>query len=448
MLSRRNFLHACIFGIGNFSTKCTLSLPYKHTLSVSEYGAVGDGTTDDTVAIQNAINSGYKLQFEANKKYKITSPLILKHGTKMGKTYNNLIDFNYCEIIPHFSDDYAIKIVSVGDVNIGHTNIAYFDLRNLTINLGASTTAKAIKIGDWEQFIDSFHYSTITNFLILHSVGERRTVTTIENVRHVRFVGMVHRDCGVEVLARRGKSFCGDLEFKTCEFAGNGKSRPLVLRAGDNAVNTESEVRGITFDNCDIYGSETLIESIKFGAVGDIWFDKVQFDAPPLSKKGDSALIIKASNKSRIYQLHFSNNYFVGYEGAAIILSLINDPTILQVEFTSCHFNNITNRSALSGKAAIYANAFQALAFNNCEFADIIADSIFNFQNVEQFKILGCKTSRCHQTKYLATLHGDSKNFIIANNIADVSQQVVYRDSSTQISKNFIIKDNVLFKIN
>lgn len=40
------------------------------------YGAVGDGTTDDTTAIQNAINSGFKVRFSA-KTYKVNSALTL-----------------------------------------------------------------------------------------------------------------------------------------------------------------------------------------------------------------------------------------------------------------------------------------------------------------------------------------------------------------------------------
>lgn len=45
-----------------------------------EYGAVGDGTTDDTTAVQNAIDAGNRLNFDAfdqTKVYRVTAPLTI-----------------------------------------------------------------------------------------------------------------------------------------------------------------------------------------------------------------------------------------------------------------------------------------------------------------------------------------------------------------------------------
>lgn len=411
----------------------------QNTNNVKLFGAKGDGKTDDTAAIQAAIDAGVKLQFEANAKYKITTPLIIRHGTINGKTYNNLIDFNYCQIIPYF-DDYAIKIESVGSLTEPTTNLAYFDLRNLTINLGANGNAKALKIGGKEQMIDSFHYSTITNFMVESSTGHG-TVTTIEHARHLRFVGVVHRHCGVELLARRAGAFCGDIEFLTCEFAGNGASRPLYMRAGDYNVYETASLRGITFDNCDIYGSETVLESIVKGDLGDIWFDKVQWDAPPLARNGEAAVRINVTDSARIFQIHISNCYFVGYNGFAAVLTRDNSTaTATQVEFSSCHFNNI-DASAINGKSIIYLGKFQGVAFSNCEFVDITGGGIFNFDNVNNFKVLGCKTMRCTNTEFLAYVGGNSNNYIIANNMADTSNQNPINDYSGSSQK--IVKDNL-----
>ncbi len=44
-------------------------------VDVSTYGAVGDGVTDDTSAIQSAFDSGNDISFEAGKSYRITAPL-------------------------------------------------------------------------------------------------------------------------------------------------------------------------------------------------------------------------------------------------------------------------------------------------------------------------------------------------------------------------------------
>ena len=290
------------------------------SVSVEDFGAVGDGITDDTEALQNAINAQVALKFKANAKYKTTAPLILKHGTSGGVTYNNLIDFNYAQIIPFF-DDYAIKIQSVGSVRNPTSNIAYFDLKNLHINLGASGKSKALKIGDTGQAIDSFQYSTITNCMVEDSSNSHGIVTVIENARHLRFVGMAHRGCGVLLRCRDDNAFCGDIEFLTCEFAGNSNNRPLILSAGREASQTATAgLRGVTFDNCDIYGSSTLLEALGKGDLGDIWFDKVQFDAPPLALPDDAAINIQATDNGRLFQLHFNSCYCVGYAGPALSL--------------------------------------------------------------------------------------------------------------------------------
>ena len=62
------------------------------TVSVKDFGAVGDGITDDTIAIQNAINAsaGKVLAFGSGETYKVTSELDFHTGAEGPKIQGNM----------------------------------------------------------------------------------------------------------------------------------------------------------------------------------------------------------------------------------------------------------------------------------------------------------------------------------------------------------------------
>lgn len=95
-------------------------------LSVTDFGAVGDGVTDDTGAIQNALNSGVGFYFESGKSYLISDVLTL--------SYSNMHIFgNNCTIIQ--SNQLANYIFYS---NVALENIT---LTNFNINGGGSFTS-------------------------------------------------------------------------------------------------------------------------------------------------------------------------------------------------------------------------------------------------------------------------------------------------------------------
>jgi Pectate lyase superfamily protein len=96
-----NFLQS-----GTGATTRTVQSKLRETLSVTDFGAVGNGTTDDTAAIQAAVNAasfGGIVLFPGNKQYLTTAPIVLKGSvTLMGEgTDNTKPEFG------HFSQIYS-----------------------------------------------------------------------------------------------------------------------------------------------------------------------------------------------------------------------------------------------------------------------------------------------------------------------------------------------------
>lgn len=70
--------------IEDIENNTTVTYAPKIHMYVKEFGAVGDGVTDDTNAIQSALdNLNTIIEFEVGKTYKITRPLRMKYGVEI-----------------------------------------------------------------------------------------------------------------------------------------------------------------------------------------------------------------------------------------------------------------------------------------------------------------------------------------------------------------------------
>lgn len=138
------------------------------TISVEDFGAVGDGSADDTVAIQTALNalqSGHTLVFSKN--YKVTASLTITNKSRIRLTGKGRVFLSgaasgaYIFQLVGTVDDLEIDTMTlVGDGNSGYTQVAigcnsgqtisntrFHDLVIKNINVGLSHNANLS--GSW-----------------------------------------------------------------------------------------------------------------------------------------------------------------------------------------------------------------------------------------------------------------------------------------------------------
>ena len=105
-----NIINQEIFGELNLKIDTLEKNSNKNIKVVSSYGAIGDGISDDSEAIQNCFNdcvAGDTIVFDSLKKYKISKTIFIKPGITM--------DFNFSSIIPaqgNYINNYMFSINS------------------------------------------------------------------------------------------------------------------------------------------------------------------------------------------------------------------------------------------------------------------------------------------------------------------------------------------------
>jgi hypothetical protein len=146
----------------------TTQAKLRESVSVKDFGAVGDGVTDDTAAIQAAIDSltaGQTLIFEKN--YRITDGLTIANKSRIRLTGKGRVFFSgapsgaYMFLLVGTIDDLEIDhLTLVGDNNTGYSqgaignnsgqiisNTRFHDLNIYNINVGISHNANLS--GSW-----------------------------------------------------------------------------------------------------------------------------------------------------------------------------------------------------------------------------------------------------------------------------------------------------------
>jgi hypothetical protein len=306
---------------------------------VENYGAVGDGTTDDTVAIQAAITAALAgtdgsntVVFKA-KTYRTTGSLsvdlsgsksirILGQATKCRKD-GSVADSSGTIIKADFTTDgkEAIRLWNQATTIGTESARCFFEVADLGIvYVGSSTTNYGIILGDNNTQLDGNHNSVIRNVSVSGFYNQQLLVLSSRAVKfdNCSFTCRGSGSTATSVLVENKSSsrFSGDMVFNACQFTGSGTEghQNVALSADGSAA----EVRGIHFTDCVFYyGSAGLILYAQNGGkMEDVFVDSCALDgAGATDADVDIAIRMGSTGSGSIITgINISNSYIVNWD--------------------------------------------------------------------------------------------------------------------------------------
>lgn len=316
-------------------TKVSFSMITGAAINVLDYGAVGNGTTDDTAAIQAALDAAEDQQkslylprttLGSQGLYRITAPLIVSSGINIfgdGTNYSGLL----CDNCSGFRINAGVNFVIIEKMLIGQA-IRYSTTPNS--HRAIETLGTLSSQNYWhiyrDLFIDGFQWS-----LYLSSIWS----TVINSVVSVFGFG------GINSPGQSVNNFVSN-----CSFSGSGAVGSAGIKIGDGTINTEgwmisdclidtvdigvhglnannSHVRGCIIDFFKEYG--VFLQSTANGPATN-WIISDNYMA---TDTGASVGVRMLNNYSASALQHrgniVSNNQILGYPGATLSYGIAQD---------------------------------------------------------------------------------------------------------------------------
>jgi len=217
----------------------TLESKIQESVSVKDYGAVGDNSTDDTVAFQNAIASGNPI-FVPPGTYKITSSLTFNPSSYLGQKM------------------YGLNNVSGGQATLDFSSVSS---GSLIVIAGFGTTLEGICITGGNSLVTGIEienqsgFNTIRDFNFRGSFSQGITTDTIQctDITNISFNGTTIYKTGIYINGGASIQLT-NIQFSCTTPSGTGgpynnalPTTGISVVAGSCLTVTNAVIQGFTF---------------------------------------------------------------------------------------------------------------------------------------------------------------------------------------------------------
>jgi Chaperone of endosialidase len=349
-------------------------------ICADQFGADATGASNASTRLQTLIDfcqaNNLTPYLRKGGIYKLTTGLTLKQGQSATdtKSYSATLYGNSATLVPYGAIT-ALAVVPrclLADQNTGRQS-AHIEITSLNIDgFGATAGAQPFKIGAPTYTIYCADWGVIKD-VVITNFNTTSALTYFKEAGHIVIDRLIHKWSTGSLLleSTTNGSFCGDLIFNAFQGEGTEAVPPVKLLAGTDATATTCQVRGIKFNQADIYGAGTLLQVKGTGGsqVGDVWFNSCQFDSNGAAA-GAKVIFLEANETSAIFQVHIRDIYAVGYSGTVVYAVSNGASTIYMCDVSGGAINDCTPHTTY-GNAIICLQSVEAFSVNNVAFNKI-----------------------------------------------------------------------------